>query len=326
MNFPKISIITPSFNQGQYIEQTILSIIYQNYPNLEYIIIDGGSTDNTIEIIKKYEQHISYWISEPDKGQSDAINKGLAKCTGDIFNWINSDDYLEAGALQHIAETFINTGADIVCGYSRIFNDSNHQDILLHRTELFKTAEATLVQQRINQQSMFYKLSIINELGGINHDLHFIMDLELWFRYLCCKGQHKIELIENQLAHFRIHEFSKTGANEQKFREEEKAMWYYILATLQANREWLSFFKGNKLYNPVMQWRFTSISLSLLLPELSQKYLYLAFLSGNKKLSRKAYATLLKAGRLSFNLQYIAMFVKLFIGNIPFRKFFKNHA
>ena len=96
MNLPKISIVTPSFNQGQFIEQTICSVLDQGYPNLEYIIIDGGSTDNTIDIIRKYESKITYWISEPDSGQADAINKGLSIATGSIFNWINSDDYFAA--------------------------------------------------------------------------------------------------------------------------------------------------------------------------------------------------------------------------------------
>ena len=86
------------------IEQAIQSVINQNYPNLEYIIIDGGSTDNTVEIIKKYESHISYWISEPDKGQTDAINKGFAKCTGEIFNWLNSDDYYETGTFKKLSD------------------------------------------------------------------------------------------------------------------------------------------------------------------------------------------------------------------------------
>src|ERR1700741_2339226 len=107
-SLPKISIITPSYNQGKYIEQTILSVIEQGYPDYELIIIDGGSTDDTIEVIKKYESKIAYWISEKDNGQADAINKGLAKATGEIFNWINSDDILEKDALQIIGEYFLN--------------------------------------------------------------------------------------------------------------------------------------------------------------------------------------------------------------------------
>src|SRR6056297_3391010 len=106
MMLPKISIVTPSFNQGKFLEKTIKSVIDQNYPHLEYIIIDGGSTDSSLNIIKKYEKHLDYWISEPDRGQSHAINKGLNYCSGQIFNWINSDDYLEPGALFKVAEAW----------------------------------------------------------------------------------------------------------------------------------------------------------------------------------------------------------------------------
>src|ERR1051325_4216859 len=104
---PLITIITPSYNQGQFIEETILSIINQDYPRLEFIIIDGGSTDNTVDIIKKYADRITYWVSEKDKGQSNAINKGLHKATGDIINWINSDDQLMPGALTAVAKHFL---------------------------------------------------------------------------------------------------------------------------------------------------------------------------------------------------------------------------
>jgi glycosyltransferase involved in cell wall biosynthesis len=93
IHLPKISIVTPSFNQGMFLEKTILSVLEQGYPNLEYIIIDGGSSDNSVEIIKKYEKHLAYWESEPDQGQSHAINKGFERATGEIFGWLNSDDW-----------------------------------------------------------------------------------------------------------------------------------------------------------------------------------------------------------------------------------------
>jgi glycosyltransferase involved in cell wall biosynthesis len=97
-NLPRISIVTPSYYQGEYLEETICSVLDQNYTSLEYIIIDGGSSDHSVDIIKKYQKHFTYWLSELDNGQSDALNNGLQKCTGHFFNWINSDDYLEPGA------------------------------------------------------------------------------------------------------------------------------------------------------------------------------------------------------------------------------------
>src|SRR5262244_3776597 len=105
-DLPKISVITPSYNQARYIEETIRSVLLQGYPNLEYIIIDGGSSDQTTEIIKKYEPWLTYWVSEPDRGQSDAINKGFSKSTGRILNWLNSDDFLEKNALGRVATAF----------------------------------------------------------------------------------------------------------------------------------------------------------------------------------------------------------------------------
>ena len=138
-SYPKISIVTPSYNHGQYIEQTILSVINQNYPNLEYIIIDGGSTDNTVDIIKKYEEKITYWISEKDNGQSHALNKGIAKCTGDIFNWINSDDYFEDGTFYKLANHFtINNRVTSVSGWCKCFNENNSIDNFKSRSEYFE--------------------------------------------------------------------------------------------------------------------------------------------------------------------------------------------
>ena len=106
LNYPKISIVTPSFNQGEYLEETICSILGQNYPNLEYIIVDGGSTDNSVEIIKKYEHRLAWWCSEKDNGHGHALNKGLGKCTGDIMAWLNSDDKYFPWTLYTVAEIF----------------------------------------------------------------------------------------------------------------------------------------------------------------------------------------------------------------------------
>src|SRR5690554_6525455 len=114
----KTSIITPAFNQGNFIEETIDSMLSLGYSYLEYIIVDGGSTDNSLEVIKKYEKHLHYCVSEPDRGQSHAINKGLKRATGDIINWINSDDYLEPGALKTIAEAFENPDTNVFIGRS----------------------------------------------------------------------------------------------------------------------------------------------------------------------------------------------------------------
>src|SRR5665647_1802387 len=159
MNYPKISIVTPSFNQGRYIEQTIQSVINQNYPNLEYIIIDGGSTDDTIEVIKKYEKHISFWISEPDKGQADAINKGFAKCTGDIFNWINSDDYYEPETFKKLSNLFTTHKAvNVVCGKEWAFNDENFTERTLHPGSIIKeTVFETIQIGIIDQPCTFFR-------------------------------------------------------------------------------------------------------------------------------------------------------------------------
>ncbi|MDB5200767.1 MAG: tuaG [Ferruginibacter sp.] len=316
---PKISIVTPSYNQANYIEQTILSVLDQGYPNLEYIVIDGGSTDGTRAILEKYAHRISYWASEPDLGQSDALNKGLAKCTGEIFNWLNSDDYLEPGSLFKIAGIFNETQADIVCGNCRLFLDSSNGTIQTHRTEIFASAEETLVQQKINQPAMFYRLNVIKELGGINTNLHYVMDLELFWRYLAQFGQDRIVLTDAMVAHFRLHDLSKTGAHEEKFRAEEKNVLAYVLRKISAGNDWTNYFSTKNTYENA-SWNFSKISREKLLNVLSEQYLYRIYASGNRSLARKAFAQQWRNSKVKFSVQQIAMFVKLYIGNIPFRK------
>jgi glycosyltransferase involved in cell wall biosynthesis len=207
---PKISIITPSYNQGQYIEQTITSIINQNYSNLEYIIIDGGSTDNTVDIIKKYKKHIAYWVSEPDKGQSHAINKGIAVATGDVFNWINSDDYLAPGALELVGNYFMDKELDVLCTSSQLFNEKGNirvNGFTDTRKSLFELLNST----GLNQQGMYWKMDKIKQLNGVNTAFNYSMDLDLWKRFLLTYGKEHTQYDERITSFFRLHGESKTG-------------------------------------------------------------------------------------------------------------------
>ena len=317
--YPKISIVTPSYNQGGYIEQTILSIVNQNYPNLEYIIIDGGSTDNTLDVIKKYSDKITYWISEPDNGQSDAINKGLEKCTGEIFNWINSDDYLEDNALWFIGLTFANhPEIDQLCGWCSFFGASRQSNVSRHRSELFDCTEKTLVEQRLNQPASFWRLPVLRTLGKLNVSLNCVMDLELWFRYQCRYGQEKIRLTDKVLAHFRIHEQSKTQQFEFAFRAEETAMWMHLLRQVNAPTSFMKYFKGKKntCFN---NWSLQAINKDKLLNFLSEKHLFGFVKEKNFAAARFAFWRLLRENKIPLNTLYLKLCLRLYS---PFQ--FKN--
>lgn len=208
---PKISIITPSFNQGTFIEQTILSVLNQGYENIEYIIIDGGSSDNTLDIIKKYESKISYWVSEPDSGQADAINKGLQAATGDLFNWLNSDDYLEPGALAALAAEYqLHPDKKVFCGYTHCFHEDTGATSHIYRMGVRKTVAETILQVEMNQPGTFYKMEVVRELGFLNKFLNYVFDGEFWFRFLCRYGLDAVGFTDKLMAHFRLHQLSKT--------------------------------------------------------------------------------------------------------------------
>lgn len=209
MTIPKISVITPSFNQGQFLEETLLSIINQNYSNLEYIVIDGGSTDDSVGIIKKYEQHLAYWVSEKDSGQSEAINKGFKKATGDIICWLNSDDILMPDALNKVANCFKeNKKLDLVNGY--LLSIDEHSNILSNHFILKqKKWYAQHGIYYVAQQSMFWKRDIFDSIGLLKEDFHAQMDKELLIRIF--KNNFKLGHIEKILAGFRMHPESKSS-------------------------------------------------------------------------------------------------------------------
>jgi glycosyltransferase involved in cell wall biosynthesis len=216
--FPQISIVTPSYNQGHFLEETILSVINQNYPNLEYIIIDGGSTDNSVDIIKKYQQYFTYWVSENDKGQANAINKGLQYCTGDIFNWLNSDDYLEPGSLNKIAEIFADEQVHMVAGKVRNFS-SNEEEIIPNQKLSAKGLMCWEPGVKFVQPGVWMRRALIEQCGGIDENFHYSFDWDLYIRYLY--HFRRVKETTDLLVHFRLHDDSKTQSSHEKFQIEQ---------------------------------------------------------------------------------------------------------
>lgn len=220
---PRITIITPSYNQGRFIEQTIESILSQGYPDLEYIVLDGGSTDETIGILRKYE-HRLHWISEKDRGQPHAINKGLAMATGEVIAFLNSDDLYEPGALLAVGEFFArNPQAAWVTGKCRNIDQDGREIrrwITLYKNLWLrlKRYEVLLVLNYISQPATFWRRQVMDEVGYMVETLYYTMDYEYWLRV----GQRfRLWFINRYLACFRIHPASKSGSSAQAQFDEE---------------------------------------------------------------------------------------------------------
>ncbi len=186
MDYLKISIVTPVFNQAQYLEETIQSIISQGYPNLEYIIIDGGSTDGTVDIIKKYESHLTYWVSEPDKGMYDALQKGFERSTGKIMGWLNADDIYHKGCLFQVANVFSHHSEINWLTGSHTQIDENGNVIYCASCRKFnKFQYLTGDYMWIAQESTFWRRSLWEQAGShIAVDMHAAGDFELWLRFI----------------------------------------------------------------------------------------------------------------------------------------------
>jgi len=184
--WPTISIVTPNYNQGKFLEKCIQSVLSQNYPGLEYIVIDGGSTDESVEIIKKYENKIKYWVSERDDGQADAINKGLRHATGEVFNWLNSDDYLEPGALLKCAEAYEKEPSAVgwVGGCRRIDSNGRVLTVIYPNGMDRENIGQNWNGRQFYQPSCFLSTKRVKEVGGLNPDLYIALDLDLWIRIL----------------------------------------------------------------------------------------------------------------------------------------------
>lgn len=245
VGLPRISIVTPSYNQGSFIEETIQSVLSQNYSNLEYIIIDGGSTDNTVEVIRKYETQITYWVSEPDRGQTHAINKGLEKSTGEIWSYLNSDDLLYPGSLDLIGECFRNPQIRWVGAVSDIFDVSGQRGEVRPERPLQKRDYVT-PWNRSNQYVFpcsnvcFMHHSLLEQCGGFDESYHYGMDIEYYLRVVFQTGLEP-HLLPDLLGRWRWHPNSKTMQQglAYGFREDEVRMAVQYLSYLDKT-EWTS--------------------------------------------------------------------------------------
>jgi glycosyltransferase involved in cell wall biosynthesis len=215
MDYPKITIVTPSYNQGAYIEKTLKSVLIQGYPNLEYIVIDGGSTDNSADIIRKYSDQLAYWTSEPDKGQSDAINKGMARATGEILGWLNSDDMLEPGALSEVAAAAARyPSAGVFVGHGRKVDINGKEVYYKEPGDLsYEGLCRWLSGGNFMQPSCFWRRDVWDKAGPLDENIHFAMDVDLWLKMVKVT---KFQKIDKLLSSAIYHEEAKTAAFRHK--------------------------------------------------------------------------------------------------------------
>ncbi len=237
-DWPRITVVTPSFNQAEFIEETIRSVLLQGYPNLEYIVIDGGSTDGSVEIIEKYSPWLTYWCSKPDRGQSHAINKGFERSDGEILGWINSDDIFYPGAFQAVAEGL--SDADLFLGGMVKVRLEGAGHVEEKRSTPFKGQpihHLRILKRRprhdfhFYQPSLFWKRRLWEKAGPLDERYHYVMDVE-WCNRALAQGA-RVSLSDRPLARFLLHDDSKSVALEERFSAE----WFRMYVRLSRRPE-----------------------------------------------------------------------------------------
>jgi glycosyltransferase involved in cell wall biosynthesis len=233
MKFPRISIIMPSFNQGMFLEEAILSILDQHYPSLEFMILDARSTDNSRAIIERYASYLAYWQSEPDQGQSDAITQGFARATGDLLGWVNSDDALLPGSLLAIARAWQENPTGGLFGGNYILVDKSGR---ITRCKRHPANAGWFAKHGIfafNPPGSFFKRRDYEAVGGLRTDLHYVMDNDLYLRMIA-RGTHYI-YVDRYLSVFRQHESQKPTVFRQE-AQAEMSRWQRELLPVELRR------------------------------------------------------------------------------------------
>ena len=222
MRLPTVSIVTPSFNQGQFLEETIQSVLSQDYDGLEYFVIDGGSTDNSVDIIKKHEDRLTYWVSEPDRGQSHAINKGFGRASGEILAWLCSDDTYYPGTLNTVGRFFRqHPEVDVIYGDATAIDENSHV-FAATRSLGFSLLGLLSRGTTIPQPASFFRRSILDQVGSIDEAIDYCMDYEFYVRVAI--AGFKFERIPQTLATYRYHAASKTVSGKSENNRHNEAM------------------------------------------------------------------------------------------------------
>jgi len=219
---PLVSIVTPSYNQGQFLEATLCSVLEQDYPRLEYIVIDGGSTDNTPQMLARYASRLAYWESQPDRGQAHAINKGLQRAQGDFLGWLNSDDMLLPGVVKRVVQVFAqNPQVDVVYGHLERIDASGRLLLTprLPKDRVDFDLSQVLGECVVNQPGSFWRRSVMEQVGLLDEDLHYSLDYEYWIR-LALAGAHFMHL-PGTVARFRLSSGSKTVGQTAVMAQEQ---------------------------------------------------------------------------------------------------------
>lgn len=207
---PRITLVTPSFNQASFLETALRSVLAQNYPDLEYIVMDGGSTDGSVEILRRYQEHFAYWTSEPDGGQSDALNRGFARATGTVLGWLNSDDLLLPEALHAVGAYFAaHPECHFLTGDGVFVNADDTREVFVAQGAAYTFNDLLhyYADNYLPQPAVFFSPEAFQRAGGLDTSLHYVMDVDLWLRM---RRNFALHYLPRRLAKMRLHDMAKS--------------------------------------------------------------------------------------------------------------------